>query len=419
MNSSAADPCQGGLITLDIALGQILTAIAPLEATEQVTLQRALGRVLGKDISAPFDLPPFTNSAMDGYALSLNGLKPNMALTVVGKAMAGQPFPGNIRLGQCVRIFTGAPLPPGADAVVMQEETMGEGDRILLKRLPVPGENVRPAGGDVRRGENVLATGQRLGAADLGLLASLGIAMVNVIQLPRLGFFSSGDELRPLGVPLTPGAIYESNRYSLHGLLDPLPVTATDLGRVPDQLEPILQCLEPAGQEYDVILSSGGASVGEADLLGEALRRVGKMHLWKVAIKPGKPLLFGQIGKAWFFGLPGNPVSVHVTFSQIVRPALWRLAGIPAFKPLRIQARCGQALHKTPGRLEFQRGRLSQNETGRLTVVGLEGQGSHQLKTLSRANCYIILPAESSGVKAGDPVLVEPFDCHFHDARES
>jgi len=410
MNSSV-DSCQNGLLSLDDALGRILGSLSPLEATEQVTLNQPTGRIVAETITAPFDLPPFTNSAMDGYALFSEGLRPGMGLSVIGKSMAGQPFEGSVKKGECVRIFTGAPLPEGADSVIMQEETLVTGNRLTLKRLPSKGENIRPAGGDVRKGEQLFTRGKRLNAADVGLLASLGHASITVYQRPRVGFFSTGDELRSLGKPLTPGAIYESNRYQLQSLLTALPVESTDLGQVPDRLEPLLQRLHEASRNHDVILSTGGASVGEADLLEKALKRLGRLYLWKVAIKPGKPLLFGRLGEAWFFGLPGNPVSVHVTFSQIVRPALWKLAGASSFKPLRIQARCTHDLHKTPGRLEFQRGIVRVGENGEATVSGLAGQGSHQLKSLSQANCYIILPPESKGAKSGETVLVEPFTC--------
>ncbi len=412
MNSSV-DPCHNSLISLEEALRQILAMLSPLHATEWLPLQQALNRILAEDIAAPFDLPPFTNSAMDGYALSLAGIQAGTRLRVIGKSMAGQPFEGILKKGQCIRIFTGAPLPKGADAVIMQEETLAEDNRITLKNVPAMGENIRPAGGDVKQGERVLDQGKYLDAADLGLLASLGHAWLKVHQRPRVGFFSTGDELRPLDESLPPGTIYESNRYQIQGLLATLPVDATDLGRVPDRLVDVLQCLQEASQNHDVILSSGGASVGEADLLGEALRQVGQLYLWKVAIKPGKPLIFGHLGKAWFFGLPGNPVSVHVTFNQIVRPALWKLAGASSFQPLRIKARCVHDLHKTPGRMEFQRGILRLQENGELVVYSLAGQGSHQLRSLSQANCYIILPAESSGAKSGETVLVEPFTCQL------
>jgi len=240
MNSSTTEPCSNALITLESALGQILAMLDPLGNDEQVHLKSALGRVLAEDIIAPLPLPPFTNSAMDGYALPLQGLRLEQPLTVVGKAMAGHPHSGNVQPGQCVRIFTGAPVPAGCEAVIIQEQVERQGDKIHLRHMPSPGENIRPAGGDVRSGEKVLAKGKPLNAADLGLLASLGVVAVKVFQFPRVAFFSSGDELCPPEQPLPPGSIYESNRYSLHGLLASLPVQATDLDRVKDRLEAIL-----------------------------------------------------------------------------------------------------------------------------------------------------------------------------------
>ncbi len=410
MTSFADDPCRGGLLPLETALARILAAIDPLDADEWLDLRPAIGRVLARDVHAPADLPAFTNAAMDGYAVITAGLTPGTPLTVVGHALAGKPFTGMLRPGQCVRIFTGAAVPRGADAVVMQEAVRRDGNQIHLQHPPQPGENIRPAGGDIRKGERVLRRGERLTAARLGLLAALGIPAVQVFQRPQVAYFSSGDELTPLGTPLAPGRIYDSNRYSLHGLLHSLPVAPVDLGRQPDDLERLAACLAQAGEQFDVVISTGGASVGEADLLRRALTRVGELHLWRLAVKPGKPLIFGRIRRAWYFGLPGNPVSVHVTFTQIVRPALWHLAGGRSFRPLRLRLPCRNRLHKSPGRLEFQRGRLIPGVDGHWQVEGLAGQGSHQLATLAKANCYIVLPAESSGAAPGDVVEVEPFE---------
>ncbi len=416
MTSFADDPCRGGLLPLETALTQILAAIEPLDADEWLDLRLAAGRILAGDVQAPADLPAFTNAAMDGYAVVTAGLALETPLTLIGRALAGKPFAGTLRPGQCVRIFTGAAVPRGADAVVMQETVRREGNRIHLQHLPQPGENIRPAGGDIRKGERVLRRGDRLAAAHLGLLAALGISTVRVFQRPQVAYFSSGDELAPLGTPLAPGQIYDSNRYSLSGLLHPLPVAPVDLGRQPDDRERLAACLAQAGEQFDVVISTGGASVGEADLLRQALTRVGELHLWRLAVKPGKPLIFGRIRRAWYFGLPGNPVSVHVTFSQIVRPALWRLAGGRPSRPLRLQVPCRNRLHKAAGRLEFQRGRLVLGTDGRWQVEGLAGQGSHQLATLAQANCYIVLPAESTGADPGDMVEVEPFETSiFHD----
>ncbi len=413
MASSLVDPCQGDLLSLEAALAQILAAISPLDACEQLAIKPALGRILAEPVRAPLDLPPFANSAVDGYAVNLHGVDRDKwlvrGLQVVGESFAGKPYSGRLGAAQAVRIFTGAVLPEGTTMVIMQEEVIREGQAIRLKRLPELGENIRLAGSDVHCGETVLESGHCLKAADLGLLAALGIPQVSVFQQPRIAYFSSGDELCGLDEPLAPGQIHDSNRYSLHGLLAELPVLACDLGTVPDDLAQLTALLKEAGQSFDLILSSGGASVGEADLLRRAVSQVGQITLWRIAIKPGKPLIFGRIGRAWYFGLAGNPVSVHVGFTQIVRPAIWKLAGLTEFKPLRLKALCQNDLSKTRGRLEFQRGQLGLDEHGRLTVTGLAGQGSHQLAALSRANCFIVLPAPSERVRAGESVTVEPF----------
>lgn len=408
--SIMSDPCNQGLLPLAEALRQILSTIPPIEASETVPLKRAANRVLSENLAAPFDLPAFSNSAMDGYAFCSDSLPSDHKLTIDGTAWAGKPYTEPLAKGQCVRIFTGAAIPAGCDTVIMQEEVERHEHQITLKRVPRRGENVRPRGSDLGQGDRVLTKGQRLGPAELGLLACLGVSHVRVFQQPRVGFFSTGDELKGLGEILAPGQLYDSNRYSLHGLLSELPVSTHDLGTVPDRLETITELLSTAGRDHDIILSSGGASVGDADLLREALASCGQINLWKIAIKPGKPLIFGKTGNAWLFGLPGNPVSVHVTFCQIIRPALWRLAGAGDYQPLRLQARCANSIAKTPGRMEFQRGRLSYGEDGFLKVTALAGQGSHQLASLSRANCFIILPSESKGAQAGQTVEVEPFE---------
>ncbi|MCX8048439.1 MAG: molybdopterin molybdotransferase MoeA [Methylohalobius sp.] len=415
MTSSAVDCFKANLLNLEVALARILDAITPVRARQQLPLKSALGRILAQDIQAPLILPPFPNSAVDGYAVNLAGVTaPSPLLPVVGQSLAGLPYSDPLLPSQAIRIFTGAKVPDGTTAVVMQEEVTRQGTLIRLNRLPSEGEHVRPAGSDVRCGEVVLKTGRLLRAEDLGLLAALGISQVTAFQAPRVAYFSTGDELRSLGESLAPGQIYDSNRYSLSGLLAEFPVIAYDLGAVPDDLEQLTELLREAGQSFDLILSSGGASVGEKDFLRQALSRVGEVTLWRIALKPGKPLIFGRTGRAWYFGLPGNPVSVHVAFAQIVRPAIWKLAGASGFKPLRLKARCLNALYKTVGRLEFQRGQLALDEAGLPVVTGLAAQESHQLATLSRANCFIILPADSQGASAGTYVTVEPFAAGFY-----
>ncbi|BCX87869.1 molybdopterin molybdotransferase [Methylomarinovum tepidoasis] len=412
--TSSADPCRSpGLVPLAQALEQILSGIAPLPGDEWVPVHDAGGRILACDLQAPMPLPAFTNAAMDGYAVRAQD---RGRLKVIGTAWAGKAFPGRVEAGTCVRIFTGAPLPEGADAVVMQEQVAREGDTVILSAPVRPGENVRHAGEDLERGAVLLSKGKRLQAADLGLLAAAGVSQVPVCLRPRVGFFSSGDELRPLTETLQPGQIYDSNRYTLEGLLRELPVVACDLGAQPDDLERLGACLRLAAEHTDVLISTGGASVGEADLLRQALIQAGgEIHLWRLALKPGKPLIFGRVGRTWYFGLPGNPVSVHVTFRQLVRPALWRLAGGRPYRTLRLQVPCTHPLKKDPGRLEFQRGRLHYGDDGKLAVTALSRQGSHQLAALSRANCYIVLPADSRGVNAGETVTVEPFTTDLVD----
>jgi len=401
----------GRSLTLDDALAHILAAIPPLTDRENIPLRQALGRVLAADIHAPFDLPPFANSAMDGYALRHADVagQPDAALAVVGTAFAGQPYPGKVDAGQCVRIFTGAVLPEGADSVLMQEDARRENDQIRLARIPALAANVRPAGDEIRAGGRLLALGRRLNAADLGLLASAGLAEVTVTRQLRVAFFSTGDELRPLGETLGPGQIHDSNRYTLHALLADPAIAAIDLGAVRDDPAALRQILLDASRQADAIITTGGVSVGDADFVTPALAELGRVEFWKVAIKPGKPFAFGKIGPAWLFGLPGNPVAVMVTFQQLVRPALLQLTGATARRPLRLKATSRSALKKSPGRMEFQRGVFGPDGNGGLIVEGVAGQGSHQLLGLCRANCFIVLPTDTAGVKPGDAVDIEPF----------
>lgn len=405
-----ADCCAtpAGLIGLEEARRLILQSLAPVQSSsEWVALPQALQRVLANDEPASLDLPPFANSAMDGYALRHQDS--GQTLRVVGTAWAGRPFMGMVREGECVRIFTGAEVPGGTDAVVMQEDTECVGDQVRLSRTVRAGQNIRPAGDEIRQGECLLPQGRLLQAADIALLASAGAGSVAVTRKLRVAFFSTGDELKPVGEPLGWGQIHDSNRYLLHSLLLSPAIYALDMGIVPDDPQTLKQTLANAAQWADVILSTGGVSVGEADFVTSTLAELGQVGFWKVAIKPGKPFAFGRVANAWFFGLPGNPVAVFVTFRQLVLPALRRLQGAEIRLPLRLPAVCQSRLKKSPGRLEFQRGILSADADGRLAVSGVAGQGSHQLLGVCRANGFIVLPAESTGVQPGETVLVEPF----------
>lgn len=417
MATSKADDCAptgSPLLSVEAGRQQILDAVAVIEGSERVQLRDLSGRVLAEPVVSAIDVPPFDNSAMDGYALrSADCGDPETRLRVIGSCFAGAPYTGEIQAGQCVRIMTGAALPAGADAVVMQEHAMRDGDTLLLQgRQPRVGENVRYAGEDSRHGTVVLAPGTRLGAAEIGLLASVGVAEVQVRPRLRVAFFSTGDELTAVGKALAPGQIYDSNRYMLGALLSRAGVVCHDLGVVADDRQAVREAFRQAGEIADLVLTSGGVSVGEADYVTETLQELGEIHFWRMAMKPGKPLAFGRLRNAWFFGLPGNPVSVMATFYQFVLPALRKLQGETARTPLIIRVRNTETLKKSAGRMEFQRGILERDERGEWCVTSSGRQGSHLLTSMTRANCFILLPAECATVEAGELVDVQPF-CDF------
>jgi molybdopterin molybdotransferase len=406
------DPCaepESQRLTLEAALTQMLGAIRPIEGTEAAHLFHGLGRVLAGEILSPLDLPPFPNAAMDGYALAGGDCATAQTLKIIGTSAAGHPYTGPVAAGECVRIFTGAALPPGADAVIAQEDVERTGDVIRMAAAVKPGRHVRPQGDDTRAGDLLLPAGQMLAPADLGLLASAGILEITVRRKLRVALFSTGDELRPAWQPLGYGEIYESNRYMLAAHLAEIGAEVLDFGNLPDDPATIRAAMADAAAQADAVITSGGASVGAADFVVDTLCSLGRIDFWKVAIKPGKPFAFGRIGAAYFFGLPGNPVSALVTFSQLARPALRRLMGAPDARPLRLHAICTSALGKQPGRLEFQSGIFRREPGGGFTVEGLPGQGAHKLSRVSRANCFVILPAENAGVAPGDTVEIEPF----------
>jgi molybdopterin molybdotransferase len=407
-----ADDSDPMSLSVDAARDRILAAVQPLRQTETVPIATALQRVLAEDIVSGMDVPPHANSAMDGYALSGQDIPASgtRELVVIGTAYAGRPHAGRIEAGQCVRIMTGAPLPERADTVVMQEHVQRVAAHIVIDARHRVGDNVRSAGEDIRAGEVVLNAGRRLIPADIGLIASLGIAGVRVFRRLRVAFFTTGDELKPVGEALAPGEIHDSNRYTLRAMLERLGAECRDVGIVGDTPEATRAAFETAAQGSDAIISSGGVSVGDADFVKEVLNDLGQVEFWKVAIKPGRPLTFGNVQQAVFFGLPGNPVSVMVTFYQFVQPALKRMMGETSAPRLRLNARCVDRLKKRPGRVEFQRGILSQTADGQLIVRKTGLQGSGILTSMSSANCFIVLPEDSTGAEIGDAVTVEPFD---------
>ncbi|MDO8414302.1 MAG: molybdopterin-binding protein [Gallionellaceae bacterium] len=380
--------------------------LTPLTATETVSLHTALHRTLSHDVLSPLHVPPHDYSAMDGYALPFSNLT---RLQVIGSSYAGHAFEGVVTAGACVRIMTGALIPKGCDSVVMQEQVSIEGDTITLSSKVHRGQNIRRVGEDMQQGSQVLECGQIIRPAQMGLLASLGFDEVTVYRKLKVAIFSTGDELQQPGTPLAPGQIYDSNRYSLHGLLGELNVEVLDMGNIRDERASIKTALLDAAQQADVIITSGGVSVGEADYIKQLLAEIGEVVFWKIAMKPGRPLAYGKIGTCHFFGLPGNPVAVMVTFMQFVRDALCKLMGQAVQPPFTFNAICTSPIRKIPGRTEFQRGIFSQNENGAWVVRTTGEQGSGILSSMSKANCFIVLPLAQGNVEAGDHVVVQPF----------
>ncbi len=408
-DASCMDEYDPKSLTAEQARSRIAADITPIPGYQSVALRDSLGRILAQDIVSKLNVPAHVNSAMDGYAFNAAGIndQESTALEIVGESFAGRVFEGSVKPGECVRIMTGAVMPEGTDTVVIQEVVDRDGQRITSSQWPKTGANVRHPGEDIASGATVLRHGRKVSASDLGLLASLGVTEVRVMRRPRVAFFSTGDELRSLGEPLGTGDVYDSNRYTLFGMLTEFGADIIDMGVIPDDRDDTRAAFAGAAQVADVVVTSGGVSVGEADFVKETLDELGRVDFWKIAIKPGRPLAFGRIDDAWFFGLPGNPVSVMVTFKQFVIPALCALRGETYRPGARLQVPCGTALKKRPGRVEFQRGVLSEGGNGDLIVESTGAQGSGILSSMSEANCFIVLPMESTGVEAGEIVKVE------------
>lgn len=397
------------------AVGEFLERLVePLQATEQVGLFDALGRVLAADVISPISVPPHDNSAMDGYAFDGGQLKPDapLELEVVGTALAGKAWHGEVRAGQCVKIMTGAIMPAGLDTVVPQEFTRAAGEG----RVQVPagilqrGDNRRLKGEDLAEGRAALRAGERLGPAACGLLASLGLPSVTVRRRLKVAYFSTGDEILSLGEAPREGAVYDSNRYTVHGLLTRLGCEVVDLGVVRDEPQSLERAFRDASSRADAIITSGGVSVGEADYTKAMMRQLGDVAFWKIAMRPGRPMAVGRIGSSVLFGLPGNPVAVMVTFLAFVRPALLRMMGArPQPLPL-LKARSMEPMRKKPGRTEYQRGIVTSAEDGTLQVRTTGNQGSGVLSSMVQANGLIVLHHAQASVAVGDEVDVMMFD---------
>lgn len=395
-------------LDLQEALREILSQIEPLGRVERLPLDALNGRVAAAGIRAPVSLPPFASSAMDGYACRAVDLNDGARLVRIGESMAGHPFAGRIGQGECVRITTGAAVPDTADTVVIQENTTIEGDRVSILETPAPGANIRQIGHDVKAGEVITQRGQRLNPMDVGWVSACGVADAEVFRLPRVAVFSTGDELTVPGQPLSPGRIYDSNRIAVSSLLATLPAAVTDLGILPDDPERIRTALQDASASHDLLLTSGGVSVGDADYLKEVVESLGALTLWRMNLKPGKPLAFGQVAGTPFLGLPGNPVSTIVTFLLVARPVVLRLAGTDADEVFSLEVRLDGQLRHNPGREEFQRGVMQRmNGERRVRVSG--DQSSNRLATFSGADCLIRIPKDSGNLEDGEMVEVIPF----------
>lgn len=409
-----ADSCsQPSLMHPNEAIPLLLEQVSPVADTEMLPLSGALGRVLSEDLASCIDLPPFNNSSMDGYAFRFADLNTQMdhtQLRLIGNAFAGHAFTGLVKANSCVRIMTGAPVPAGYDTVQMQEETQAQGDIVTINHPKAQGANVRLRGEELTQGTKVLKAGVRIGAAELGVLATIGISQMRVYRQLKVAFFSTGDELRPVGSELAPGQIYDSNRYSIQGLLSRANVEWIDLGVINDDPEAIRHAFRNAAEQADMVLTSGGVSVGEADFTKQILDEEGQITFWKLAIKPGKPFAMGKIGNAIFCGLPGNPVSSMVTFYKLVWPLLSKMQGLTPIAPLVVKAKLTTPVRKHPGRVEYQRGILSRNAQGELEVAITGSQGSGMLTSMSLANCFVLLEQFQGDTPEGSRVDVEPFN---------
>jgi len=401
----------GEMMAVGKALALLAERVEAVTGTEHVGLSDALGRVLAGDVVAPFDVPPHDNSAVDGYAVFFDDLKPegSSLLPVTARVAAGHALDRPGRRGEAVRIFTGAPMPAGFDTVLMQEDCVAGEDTVSIPAGIKRGANRRKAGEDMQKGSTVLAAGRRLRAEDVGLLASLGQREVEVRKALRVAVFSTGDEVREPGVPLDAGCIYDANRFALIAALRQLGCAVTDLGILPDRREAIRDALGDAADRHDALITSGGMSTGEEDHVKAAVEAQGSLHFWRLAIKPGRPVALGTVRNAAFIGLPGNPVAVMVTFLRIARPILLRMMGAAEEAPALFPLRAGFTYKKKAGRREYVRATLARAADGVLTAVKHPRDGAGILSSMVEADGLVELPEDVTRVEPGMVVEFLPF----------
>ena len=408
--SATLAPAQGEPV--DAVRQSILDRIVVVKQTETIALALSLGRTLSEDVICPFNVPANDNSAMDGYAFFLG--EPNSAalsLQIIGTIYAGRPWVGSIpTIGQCLRIMTGGVMPAQCNTVVAQEFVNVDNNQVTVPTGQSPGQNRRFAGEDLAVGKPAIAAGKKIGPAEMGLVASLGLATVTVYRRVRVAFFSSGDEILSLGDTPRDGCIYDSNRFTLIGMLSRLNVELIDMGVIADNPQALETAAKYAATQADVIISSGGVSVGAADHTRSIMQKLGEITFWQIAMRPGRPMAFGKVEEAFYFGLPGNPVAVMITFYFFVKHALERLGGNLNSDLQSVSALSDSSIRKRPGRTEYQRARASLNDKGQLTVALTGQQGSGVLSSMSQANCIVVLEHNQSSVEAGDSVKVILFE---------
>ncbi|ELH0899818.1 bifunctional molybdopterin-guanine dinucleotide biosynthesis adaptor protein MobB/molybdopterin molybdotransferase MoeA [Vibrio cholerae] len=409
-NSAAAccDTLSPAFLSVEQGREKILSLISPLAETESVAIQECYQRVLAREVFSPINVPAYRNSAMDGYALRGDDLERD-SYRVVAEVLAGSHYPKTVELGEAVKIMTGAPMPLGADTVVMREQATQNGDVVSFAGAKIKaGQNVRQAGEDLAQGQAVFHSGQRLLSPEMGMLASLGFAHADVFRSLKVAIFSTGDEVQAPGGDIEPNSIFDSNRFTLTGLLKQLGCQVIDLGIIEDDEAKMMQVLEQAAKQADMVITSGGVSVGDADFIKSALEKLGHIDFWRINMRPGRPLAFGQIAGKPFFGLPGNPVAVMVSFINFVEPALRKMQGEQGWQPLKVNAIALEDLRSRQGRTEFSRGVYAFNTQGQLTVRTTGKQGSGILRSMSEANCLIEIAPAIDTVKVGESVTIIP-----------
>ncbi|MBJ6913026.1 bifunctional molybdopterin-guanine dinucleotide biosynthesis adaptor protein MobB/molybdopterin molybdotransferase MoeA [Vibrio cholerae] len=405
---ACCDTLSTAFLSVEQGREKILSLISPLAETESVAIQECYQRVLAREVFSPINVPAYRNSAMDGYALRSDDLERD-SYRVVAEVLAGSHYPKTVALGEAVKIMTGAPMPQGADTVVMREQATQNGELVSFAGAKIKaGQNVRQAGEDLAQGQAVFSTGQRLLSPEMGMLASLGFAHADVFRSLKVAIFSTGDEVQAPGGDIEPNSIFDSNRFTLTGLLKQLGCQVIDLGIIEDDEAKMMQVLEQAAKQADMVITSGGVSVGDADFIKSALEKLGHIDFWRINMRPGRPLAFGQIAGKPFFGLPGNPVAVMVSFINFVEPALRKMQGEQGWQPLKVNAIALEDLRSRQGRTEFSRGVYAFNAQGQLTVRTTGKQGSGILRSMSEANCLIEIAPAIDTVKVGESVTIIP-----------